>query len=113
MSSIESRIEYICSKLDNLSAEIKDNNVNLFEFMKKTETSLKLKEQKLEGIKIDIESYTNKLDRLEKSQTFISSQFETQSKRNDNILTDHAKLQANLIKLNNNKTEERTKNGKN
>ena len=94
MSSIESRIEYICSKLDNLSAEIK-NNVNLFEFMKKTETSLKLNEQKLEGIQIDIEAYTNKLDGLEKSQTFISSQFEIQSKRHDNILTDHAKLQAN------------------
>ena len=68
MSSIESRIEYICSKLDNLSAEIKNNNVNLFESMKKTETSLKLNEQKLEGIKIGIESYTNKLDGLGKAK---------------------------------------------
>ena len=79
MSSIENKIETICSKLDNLSAEIKSKNLNLFEFMKKTETSLKLNEQQLQIIKINIEAYSNKLAEVEKSQTFISSQYETQN----------------------------------
>ena len=99
MSNIENRIEYICSKLDNLSAEIKHNNDNLFAFMKKTEMSLKINEQQLNGIKTDIQTYVNKLVEVEKCQTFINSQYESQSKRHDTILTDHAKLQTNLACL--------------
>ena len=99
MSNIENKIEYICSKLDNLSAEIKNNNNNLFAFMKKTEMSLKINEQQLNGIKTDLQIYANKLAEVEKSQTFVNSQYKSQSKRHDTILTDHAKLQTNLACL--------------
>ena len=81
MSNIENKIEYICSKLDNLFAEIKNNNDNLFEFMKKTEIPLKINEQQLKSIKTDLQAYANKLAEVEKS------------KRHDTILTDHAKSQ--------------------
>ena len=67
--------------------------------MKKTEMSLKINEQRLKGIKTDLQTYANKHAEVEKSQTFINSQYESQSKRHDIILTDHAKLQTNLASL--------------
>ena len=67
--------------------------------MKKTEMSSKINEQQLKGIKTDLQTSGNKLAEVEKSQTFINSQYESQSKRHDTILADHAKLQTNLACL--------------
>ena len=101
MADIEANIKQICDKLDSLSTEIKANNVTLDRCIARTEQTLKINEQQLNDIKGNLQVFSNKLAEVEESQSFISTQYDTQKKRQDTIILEHTKMKDNVTGLKN------------